>query len=352
MIGIRGIGKQLGNFSLTDISIEIPKGEYVVLLGDSGSGKSVLLEIIAGLMRPDKGAVYFNDIDLSGVPVNRQPFGLVFQDLALFPHLTVYQNVAYSLRVRNADKYTIEKRVSELSAKLEISGLADRYPSNLSGGERQRVALARTLATEPECLLLDEPLAAVDARIRKEIRSVLRNLHRDGQTIIHVTHDYLEAMNLASRIGIMENGRLIQYGPALEVLKNPASPFMASFTGVRNFLPVTLRSDPANGTIKAWTENGIPIAFNTDKNHGNGYLMIPEDAIILSTEPVKTSAANQFPGTITDFIPTPYGFEVAIDVGFILYALLTSEGIERLGLKAGDPVFASFKATSVRFIRK
>jgi molybdopterin-binding protein len=208
------------------------------------------------------------------------------------------------------------------------------------------------LATEPECLLLDEPLAAVDARIRKEIRSVLRNLNRDGQTIVHVTHDYLEAMNLASKIGILEAGKLTQFGPALEVLRNPVSPFMASFTGIRNFLPVTLRRDAADGKVRAWTVQEIPLIFQTDKDHGNGYLLIPEDAVILSTIPVNTSAANQLCGTILDFIPTPYGFEVAIDVGFTLYALLTAEGIDRLGIKTGDTVYASFKATAVRFIRK
>jgi molybdopterin-binding protein len=214
------------------------------------------------------------------------------------------------------------------------------------------VALARTLAIEPACLLLDEPLAAIDARIRKEIKSVLRQLNRRGLTIIHVTHDYQEAVSLASRIGILENGRLIQYGPAAEVLRNPISPFMASFTGIRNFIPVKLSEDPADGHIKAWTDQNLPLIFQTEKDHGHGYLIIPEDAVFLSVEPVTTSAANQLKGVISEIIPAMHGFEVVIDVGFPLHALLTADGISRLSIKPGDQVYASFKASALRFIKK
>ena len=276
---------------------------------------------------------------------------MVFQDLALFPHLSVYNNLAYPLKIRNLSKSAIAVKVRELSEKLEIGHLLDRYPPALSGGEKQRVALARTLAIEPVCLLLDEPLTAIDAHIRKEIKSVLRTLHRQGQTIIHVTHDYQEALSLASGIGILESGRLIQYGSAQEVLMNPVSPFMASFTGIRNFIPVTLRKDPADGHLKAWTEQNLPLIFQTGKDHGKGYLIIPEDAVFLSIEPVTTSAANQLKGTITEIIPAIHGLEVVIDVGFTLYALLTAEGIDRLSVKTGDPIYASFKATALRFIR-
>ncbi|MFA5814319.1 MAG: ABC transporter ATP-binding protein [Bacteroidales bacterium] len=352
MIKIENISKRFDSFELNKITLEIPEGEYVVLLGDSGSGKSVLLEIIAGLIKPDQGSIFLNDQDLTDEPIRSRPFGMVFQDLALFPHLSVYENIAYPLKTRHLSKSDISIKIRELSEKLEITHILDRYPPSLSGGERQRVALARTLAIEPACLLLDEPLASVDARIRKEIKSVLRKLHHSGQTIIHVTHDYQEAVSLASRIGILENGKLIQYGPALEVLRNPVSPFMASFTGIRNFIPVTLGKDPVDGHLKAWTEQKIPLIFQTEKDHGKGYLIIPEDAVFLSTMPVLTSAANQLKGIITDIIPAIHGLEVVVDVGFPLHALLTADSIHRLSLKQGDTVHASFKATALRFIRK
>lgn len=352
MIRIENISKRFQSFQLTDISLEISVGDYVVLLGDSGSGKSVLLEVIAGLIKPDQGRILLNNEDIAAKPVNRRPFGMVFQDLALFPHLSVGNNIAYPLKLRHLSSSDIKGRVRMLSEKMEISHLLDRYPSGLSGGERQRVALARTLAIEPACLLLDEPLTAIDARIRKEIKSVLRNLNRDSQTIIHVTHDYQEAMSLATRIGIMENGRLIQSGPALEVLRNPVSPFMASFTGIRNFIPVTLGRDENDGRIKAWTEQNIPLIFYTGKDHGKGYLIIPEDSVFLSKDPVDTSAANQLKGTITDVIPAHHGFEVVLDVGFSLAALLTADSITRLSIKTGDTVYAGFKGTALRFIKK
>ncbi len=350
MIKIDKLCKRFSRFDLSDINLNISKGEYVVLLGDSGSGKSVLLEIMAGLITPDSGSIFMDDIDLTAVSIRKRPFGMVFQDLALFPHMKVRANLEYPLRNRKLPADEVLSRVNELARKLEITPILDRYPEGLSGGEKQRVALARSLATEPVCLLLDEPLSALDARIRKEIKSVLRNLNRDGQTIIHVTHDYQEAISLASKIGIMEKGKLIQYGPALEVLMNPVSPFMASFTGIRNFIPVALLKDPADGHVKAWTEQNIPLIFHTDKTKGKGYLVIPEDSVFLSHDPVETSAANQLKGSITDIIPAPHGYEVILDVGFSLHSLLTSEGIGRLGIKPGDPIYASFKASAIRYI--
>lgn len=352
MIRIDRIFKSFGSFQIYDVSLEIEPGDYVVLLGDSGSGKSVLMEIIAGLTPPDSGHIFLNNNDITDLPIRSRPFGMVFQDLALFPHLTVKNNLAYPLKARHLSKAEINRRIMELSENLDIANLLNRFPNTLSGGERQRVALARTLATEPACLLLDEPLTAIDAHIRKEIKSILRKLNRNGQTIIHVTHDYQEAMSLASRIGILENGRLIHFGQAVEVLKNPVSPFMASFTGIRNFIPVTLSRDLSDGLVKAWTEQNIPLFLQTEKDHGTGYLMIPEDAVFLSLLPVATSAANQLKGEIIEIIPAHYGNEVVIDVGFSLVALLTSSGIDRLSIKPGDVVYACFKATAIRFIKK
>ncbi len=350
MIRIKDISKRFGRFELQQVSLDISEGEYVVLLGDSGSGKSVLLEILAGLIIPDSGTIHLDGRDMTRVSIRNRPFGMVFQDLALFPHLTVYENLAFPLKNRNFTNPELKNRVGELAEQLEISPILSRYPTGLSGGERQRVALARTLATEPVCLLLDEPLSALDTRIRREIKSVLRNLHRSGQTIIHVTHDYQEALSLATRIGIMDKGRLVQTGPALEVLMNPVSPFMASFTGIRNFIPVTLLKDPSDGQVKAWTGQNIPLVFHTSKTHGKGYLIIPEDAVFLSKEPVDTSAANQMKAVITDIIPAMYGFEVILDVGFQLNSLLTAEGVTRMSIKTGDTVYASFKASALRYI--
>jgi len=350
MIRIENITKRFKTFTLSDVSMEISKGDYVVLLGDSGSGKSVLLEILIGMTNLDEGSIWIDGIDVSKSPINSRPFGMVFQDLALFPHLSVWKNLAYALKSSKLSKEQVSFKVNKLAIQFEITGILNRYPDGLSGGERQRVALARTLAKDPICLFLDEPLTALDARIRKEIKAVLRNLHRDGLTIIHVTHDYQEAIGLATSIGIMEKGRLIKYGPTLDVLRNPVSPFMASFTGIRNFIPVRILMDPTDGHLKGWTDQNIPLVFQTDKDHGQGYLVIPEDAVFLSNQPVTTSAANQLKGEIVDIINAHHGFEVVVDVGFLLYALLTAEGIDRLQLTQGKAVFASFKSSALRYV--
>jgi len=254
--------------------------------------------------------------------------------------------------MRKLDRTEIESEVSSLAGKMEIGHLLGRFPGSLSGGEKQRVALARTMATRPECLLLDEPLTALDARIRKEIKTILRRLNREGLTIIHVTHDFHEALALASHIGILEKGKLIQNGPAEEVLRNPVNTFTANFTGIRNFIRVTLSKDPGTGQMRALTDRGISIVMGSPKSAGWGYVIIPENAIFLSNHPVDTSAANSYQGVITEILPVQHGVEVAIDIGFPLYALLTREGIQRLELRIGDNVWASFKASAVRFVKK
>ncbi|MFH0760500.1 MAG: ABC transporter ATP-binding protein [Bacteroidota bacterium] len=242
MIRLQNISKRLGAFSLTDITMHIHQGDYVVLLGDSGSGKTVLLEIMAGLIKPDQGEILYQDNLITHDPIRNRPFGIVFQDLALFPHMTVRENLAYPLKSKGLSKNEIQTEVLSQAGKFEINHLLERPISGLSGGERQRTALARTLANNPACLLLDEPLTAIDVRIRKEIGSLLQWLNRNGQTIIHVTHDYLEAVTMASQIGLLEKGRLIQFGPAGDILTDPANPIKAHLTDVRNFLDVTLES--------------------------------------------------------------------------------------------------------------
>jgi ABC-type sugar transport system ATPase subunit len=242
MIRLQNITKRLSAFSLRDITMDICEGDYVVLLGDSGSGKTVLLEILAGLIRPDEGDIIYQGKLITDDPIRSRPFGIVFQDLALFPHMTVRENLAYPLKSKNLSKDEIEAEVTAQAAKFEITHLLERPIPGLSGGERQRTALARTLANNPACLLLDEPLTALDVRIRKEIGSLLQWLNRNGQTIIHVTHDYLEAVNLATRIGLLENGRLIQYSPARDVLNDPSNPVKVHLTDIRNFLDMTLES--------------------------------------------------------------------------------------------------------------
>ena len=232
---VEGIVKNFGSFeALKGVSFEAPQGAFVALLGPSGSGKTTLLRILGGLDYPDAGVVRFADLNWLGVPARARRAGFVFQQYALFRHMTVAQNVAFGLVVKprreRPSRAAIAKRVEELLALVQLDGLGKRYPSQLSGGQRQRVALARALAIEPRMLLLDEPFGALDAKVRKELRGWLRALHEKlGLTTIFVTHDQDEAFALADLVAVMNAGQIEQYGAPTDVRRQPRTPFVQEF---------------------------------------------------------------------------------------------------------------------------
>jgi sulfate transport system ATP-binding protein len=236
-IEIRNLHKRFGRTVVCDgLNLDIGSGELVALLGPSGSGKTSLLRIIAGLERPDAGSVLFHGADATDADVRERKVGFVFQHYALFAHMTIFENVAFGLRVRpratRPDDSTIRRKVTELLALVQLDGLADRFPHQLSGGQRQRIALARALAVEPQVLLLDEPFGALDAKVRKELRRWLRRLHDEVHvTSVFVTHDQDEAMEVADRVVIMNRGRIEQDGTPDEVYDHPKSPFVLQFLG-------------------------------------------------------------------------------------------------------------------------
>ena len=232
-VSIENLSKRFGGFAaLNGVNLEIPGGELIALLGPSGSGKTTLLRIIAGLETADGGIVRYQDEDVTGRPVRERNVGFVFQHYALFRHMTVFENIAFGLRVRRRPAAEVDRRVGELLELIQLSSLGRRYPSQLSGGQRQRVALARALAAEPKLLLLDEPFGALDAKVRQELRSWLRRLHREIHvTSIFVTHDQEEAFEVADRVVVMNKGRIEQVGTPQEVFDHPATPFVMDFLG-------------------------------------------------------------------------------------------------------------------------
>jgi sulfate/thiosulfate transport system ATP-binding protein len=270
-ISVEGANKSFGDFqALDDVSIEVPDGSLTALLGPSGSGKSTLLRAIAGLETLDSGRVLIDGEDVSTKPTQKREVGFVFQHYAAFKHMTVYENVGFGLKIRKWKKDKIRERVDELLNLVQLPGLADRYPSQLSGGQRQRMALARALAVQPQVLLLDEPFGALDAKVRKDLRTWLRNLHEEmNVTTIFVTHDQEEAMDVAGQLVVMNKGRVEQSGSAGDLYEKPANEFVMSFVGEVNRLgdsyvrphDIEIVGDKEDSTEEAMVQRIVALGF-------------------------------------------------------------------------------------------
>jgi ABC-type Fe3+/spermidine/putrescine transport system ATPase subunit len=298
--------------ALERVSLSLLDGEFVTLLGPSGCGKSTLLRIIAGFQRPSEGRVLLDGRDITRVPAHKRPVNMVFQRPTLFPHLTVADNVAYGLRIAGVSRPERGRRVEEMLALVRLEGYGPRRSHELSGGQMQRVALARALVNRPRVLLLDEPLSALDLKIRLEMEVELRRLHREtGATFIYVTHDQGEALSLSDRIVLFDQGRVIQVGAPEDVYRKPATPFTASFVGDANVLPVEVCS--ANGSGAAVTLKGcdvaVPVAQKVEV--GPAWLVLRPQVIRLSPGGGREGA---FSGVVRDvaFRGSDYSYRVDV----------------------------------------
>ncbi len=332
-IAVRHLTKQLGNFRVDDVSFEVPAGQLVALLGPSGSGKSTILRIIAGLEPADSGEVELTGEDATNLPVQRRGVGFVFQHYALFRHMTIRQNVAFGLEVQRLPRGEIGRRVDELLGLVQLSGYAERYPSQLSGGQRQRVALARALAPRPKVLLLDEPFGALDSRVREELRTWLRKLHDEVHvTSLFVTHDQQEAFEVSDQIVVLNKGKIEQMGPPQELYEHPASAFVTEFLGAVNILP--LESVLSMDTITE--EAPLPLDLPS-----------PNGPVLVYVRPHDLELARQSDGRPGWWARvrrlTRLGGTVRIELSLIdgtnLLVQITRERCQELGLAQGDAIY-------------
>lgn len=359
MLELRGIAKRFGAFAVEDLDLRVPTGSYFVLLGPSGVGKTVLLELVAGLIRPDAGQVLWDGCDITSAAPERRGFAMVYQDYALFGHLTVAGNISYGLRSRGMSRGEASRRSAEIAEQLGVASLLNRRPTTLSGGEAQRVALARAMVTAPKLLLLDEPLAAVDVGVRHRLRAELQRLHeRTHTTFLHVTHDVEEAMTLADEVGVMLQGRIRQVAPPAQLFRRPSDADVADFLGLRNVLAVRCEQP---GLCRA----GAATIHVAGAHPGTRYAWIRPEEILLSRGAFDSSARNQFRARVTEWRHTgtllsvtvrceptgPAGLE---DAGTLpaqepleLTALVTYASFEQLGLAAGTEVFVTLKSSAV-----
>lgn len=356
MLSIQHLSVNFNEFALHDISFDVEPGDYFMLLGESGAGKSLVLETIAGLITPSRGALYLNGEEITRRRIQDRNIGLVFQDYAVFFHMRVRENIEYAIRGRY-DKAEKRRHINEIAEKLGIVHLLERRPSTLSGGELQRVALARTLILKPQVLLLDEPLSSLDIRLRNELRKLLRSIHHEGQTIIHVTHNYEEAVSLGNKIAVIHQGRIIQTGSPDEVFQHPTNEFAAHFTGETNFFPArVIHPGETSGvpsvlaSCEVLVDDRIAIRLGQTPVDENGFILIRKEEVILSRESFLSTALNVFRGRIMDIHISGRGVVILVDIGIPIHAEISRESMELFQFRKGEEVWLTFKAAGVRFI--
>ncbi len=346
MIRIENLSKDLGEFFLRDVSLEINDGEYFMVLGPTGAGKTILLETIAGIYRADSGRIFLDEQDITDIPPRERNIGMVYQDYTLFPFLTVEENIGFGLKSRKVTKRKIKRRVDELANLMGVSHLLHRYPGTLSGGEQQRIAIARALIMEPKVLLLDEPLSALDTQTAERLRQELKNVHSImNTTIIHVTHSFEEAFLLGSRMAVMDKGEIVQVGTPNEVFRKPESEFAAEFLGVGNLFQGESRVD---NDIAGIDVDGINIVSATLKP-GSVHVSIRPEDILVSTKQIVSSARNSFKGKITSILDAGTILKIAVDVGIDVpfVVAITKQSFDEMNLKTGGEVYITFKASAV-----
>lgn len=348
---LKHIHKKYGQFTALDhIDLSIKKGEFVCMLGPSGCGKTTLLRIIAGLENPTDGQVFINGRDVTKLPPGKRNFGIVFQSYALFPNMTVRENIAFGLDRRKFTKKEIESKIRDVLEQVNLADQIDKYPAQLSGGQQQRIALARALVVSPDFLLLDEPLSALDAKVRAKVRKEIRSLQqRLGITTIMVTHDQEEALTMADQIVVMNNACIMQQGTPVEVYDQPNSPFVADFIGSINFFQTDIRSNANVTTDRSLIQK-------LSENQENIKACRPEDIEI-----VQKKSLNSFNVTIHDIEFHGYGYRLWLDLGEDKDSLInnnyisvdmSADELASLDAHPGDEISIRFKRGKLHYFLK
>lgn len=343
LVSFRGVQKSYDgeNLIVKDLNLEIRKGEFLTLLGPSGSGKTTSLMMLAGFETPTAGEIQLAGRSINNVPPHKRDIGMVFQNYALFPHMTVSENLAFPLSVRGLSKTDISERVKRVLSMVQLDAFAQRYPAQLSGGQQQRVALARALVFEPQLVLMDEPLGALDKKLREDLQDELRQLHRRlGITIVYVTHDQEEAMRLSQRIAIFSHGKIVGLGSGYDLYQNPPNAFVASFLGNSNFLKLKAQGN----AVASFEGQSLSIRLTSGLQTEQEVLLMvrPEKALALSVEQATEQALaagwNEVSAIVGEVLFL--GESQTCTVKTLGGTSMTVKALSAAGmpLKAGDPV--------------
>ncbi|MEK7353321.1 MAG: ABC transporter ATP-binding protein [Chloroflexota bacterium] len=345
MLEIKDLCVQLGSFSLKNIDLDVRDGEYFVLLGPTGSGKTALFETIAGLNAVGSGQIWINGKDVTDLNLEQRRIGFAFQDYALFRHLSVRDNISFGLMWKDKKPGEIEKAVDKAIELLGLEGLLERRPWTLSGGESQKIALARAIAIKPDLLILDEPLSAVDAETKEDYEKELKQLHsRLKLTTIHVTHSFEEAIALGDRIAVIIGGQILQVGTPEQIFRQPQSERVARFLMTRNILAGEV-SDGADGR-GVFSIDGTALSVTTTRRGSLNVSIRPEDILILR-QPLPSATANSLRGTVTRIVDRGSAIYVTVNVPPEFTCLILRRSLKEIELREGQPVFITFEASDV-----
>ncbi|NNE79481.1 MAG: ABC transporter ATP-binding protein [Silicimonas sp.] len=354
LVRIEGVSKDFGDtVAIDDLTLDIARGEFVTFLGPSGCGKSTTLRILGGFERPTTGRVILDGEDVTFQPPEKRHVNMVFQDYALFPHMTVRQNISFGLELQGLDKSAIQKRSDEIMSFLELEAFVDRYPGQLSGGQRQRVALARALAPDPALLLLDEPLGALDAKLRGQVQLELKSIQRrTHKTFFFVTHDQDEALTMSDRIVVMNHGRVEQDGTPEELYFHPASRFVAEFVGETNLLSGKMRGRDGDKIVMDWFGQNLTGLAPEVTPSGGGDITASVRLEKLGLSVDRPEADNAVQGKIVGktFLGSRMAVDLAIDTtkGETLRAFIDAEAGKALG---SDPIWIGWDSKDMAVLR-
>jgi ABC-type Fe3+/spermidine/putrescine transport system ATPase subunit len=345
MISLRKLSVEFRHFTLKDVSLEVDAGDYFMLVGPSGAGKTLLLETVAGLHRAKNGEVWIGDEDVTALEPERRNVGMVYQDCALFPHLSVAENILFGLRVRHGTRIAMNKALGEVASLVRVRHLLDRKPGKLSGGEKQRVALARALAIRPRLLMLDEPLSALDPENREALQLELKRIQAElNVTVIHVTHDFDEAMVLGKHIAVIGDGSIRQVGTPDDIFRRPDSLFVARFAMMRNVLPGDLirRSDG----VSTFRSGGMELVTSSPRETASHACIRPED-IDISTDPARQVGRNRFTGRVARIEDRGMAVHLVVDVPPEISCIVPRRTLTETQITAGQEIGIGFDVGAV-----
>jgi ABC-type Fe3+/spermidine/putrescine transport system ATPase subunit len=350
MLGLKleNLSKRWRDFKLKNIDLTIKDGTYFVILGPTGAGKTLLLETIMGFHEPDQGRILLNGVDVTNEPPEKRQIGYVSQNCVLFPHMTVRQNVEFGLKMKGMVKTERDRKVDQLLEFAGLNAMAHRRPATLSGGEKQKVALMRALAAEPQLIVLDEPLTAIDLETAREIKNELKRVHMSGKTVIHVTHNQVEGFSLGSKMAIINSGEIVQTGKPKEIFAKPRSKFVARFLGYENIFKAKLIEQQAS--LSLVEARGIPLKISEKVDAPECTIAVRPEDIIVDVAPISSEAMNVLKGTIIEFADQGPTVSITVDAVLPFKVIMTKSLFIERNLETGQATWLAFKSDSIKIL--